>query len=178
MIKVSLISKPVLYGTFLLMHTLLSAEEIGFVEYVNVVSTEPVYENVISNVPHQECFDKQVPVTYRHQAAQSSHANAGALIGGVTGGLIGKQVSHGDPAAMIGGAVLGTLVGHNAARSEPEDYQTTQYETRRHCTTHYTQRSERRFIGYEHIAYYKGRKIVKYSDEKLSSIPVSVTISY
>lgn len=170
--------KKELLMTLLFTSSLLFAEQVSYVEYVNVTSSKPVYENVVSRVPHQECFDEQVPVTYTQRAPQQSTSNAGALIGGVTGGFIGKQVSRGDAAATIGGAIIGTLVGSNAGRTEQRYQQSTHYETRRQCTTRYSERSERRFMGYKNIAYYKGQKIVKYSDEKLSSLPVTVTVSY
>lgn len=164
--------------TVLITFSSLFAEDVSYVEYVHVTHSEPIYENVITREPYQECYDEQVPVTYSYTREVDSGLNAGALVGGVSGGFIGKQISRGDPAATIGGAILGTIVGQNAAKTQPQTEYQTRYETRRKCTTHYTERSERRFMGYRNTAYYKGREITKMSGEKLSTIPVTVTVRY
>ncbi len=171
--------KKIAIVSLILATPLLFAQQISYVEYVNVRSSKPTYENVITRVPHQECYDEQVPVTYNQRVPnRNSGLNAGALLGGASGGFIGKQISHGDPVATIGGAIIGTLVGQNAARVDDRVYQSTRYERRRNCTTRYSERSERRFMGYKNVARYKGREIVKYSDQKLSTFPVTVTVSY
>jgi len=156
----------------------LHAEQTSFTEYAQVVSSTPSYENVITRVPHQECYDEQVPVTYYDGGYRND--SGAAIVGGVIGGVLGHQIGggHGKDAATIGGAILGTFVGQNAAQANQRVYQSSNYETRRRCTTKYTERTERKFMGYKNVAYYKGHKIVKYSDRALSSIPVTVTISY
>ncbi len=155
---------------------LLQAGEIQYTEYVKVVSSEPAYEEVTEQVPYQECWDEQVPV---QEYRRSGDRTAGALIGGAAGGLLGHQISKGSgkDVATIGGAILGTLVGSNLAEQNG-GYASTRYVTRRRCTTKYRTHTEQRSMGYKNVGYYKGRKIVTYSDHRLRRIPVTVTISY
>ncbi len=172
--------KKTVIASLVLATTLLNAEQMSYVEHVNVSHSSPSYENVITRVPHQECFDEQVPVSYQNGGYQQNDTGA-AIVGGIIGGVLGHQIGggRGKDIATAGGAILGTFVGQNAARSNRQTYQSTSsYETRRNCKTKYTERNERKFMGYKNVAHYKGRKIVKYSDRKLSTIPITVTISY
>ena len=157
--------------------TLLQAETVQFTEYVTVRSSTPEYQTTQQRVPYQECYDEQVPV----QGAYSNNDNvAGSIIGGAIGGVLGHQVGEGrgNDAATIGGAILGTIVGGNTIGSN-QGYSQPQYQTRRKCVTKYREGvRQRTFVGYKNVAYYKGKKIVKYSNEKLTSIPITVTIDY
>jgi len=174
--------------------TLLFAESIQYTTYVKVVKSFPEYETVFEKIPVETCWTERVPVTY-YESYQEPAAyrrpqgdtTAGAIIGGVAGGVLGHQIGkgRGKDVATVAGAVLGTLAGENLARQNSATYQTrpqhvarTRYENRRRCTTRYEEKKVRNFIGYKNIGYYKGRKIVKYSDRRLKRIPVTVTISY
>ncbi len=168
----------------------LGAESLTYTEYVSVQSSTPEYQQSNSRVPYQECYNRRVPVS-----SYSSHSNnynqqqatSSAIVGGALGGVIGHQFGsgRGKDAATIGGAILGTLVAGNAARDQynsnynPQYAQSSQYQTKRECVTKYRYQSQQRvFVGYKNVAYYKGRKIVKYSERRLSSIPIRVTIDY
>jgi uncharacterized protein YcfJ len=164
--------------------TFLQAETMQFTEYVAVSSTTPQYETVSQSIPYQECTNVQVPVQQVSQ--RTYHDNvAGSVIGGAIGGILGHQVGRGKgkDAATIGGAILGTIVGGNTIGANHRDYQPAyqpiSYERRQNCTTRYRQtQAHRELTGYENVAYYKGKRIVKYSNQRLSSIPVTVTIDY
>jgi uncharacterized protein YcfJ len=167
--------------TAMTLATLMSAEQTSYTEYAHVSSSTPTYENVTTRTPYQECYDRQVPVASAYDSGYYQDDSRAAIMGGVIGGVLGHQIGggHGKDAATIGGAILGSFIGQNAARQKQRVYSaTTSYQTQRECSTRYTQQSERRFTGYKNVAYYKGRKIVKYSDRKLSSIPITVTLSY
>ena len=167
--------------TAMTLATLATAEDMSYTEYAHVSSSTPTYENVTTRTPHQECYDRQVPVTSAYNSGYQDDAGA-AIMGGVIGGVLGHQVGggRGKDVATIGGAILGTIIGQNSARRQNQTrYQaTTSYQTQRECSTRYTEQSQRSFTGYKNVAYFKGRKIVKYSDTRLSSIPVTVTLSY
>ncbi len=168
----------------------LGAESITYSEYVSVQSSTPEYQQSNNRVPYQECYNKRVPATsynnysnrYNQQQTTSS-----AIVGGALGGVIGHQFGsgRGKDAATIGGAILGSIVAGNAARDQYNNNyssqynQSPQYQTKRECVTKYRYQSQQRtFVGYKNIAYYKGRKIIKYSEHRLSSIPITVTIDY
>ncbi len=163
------------------------AESIQYTTWVKVQKSLPEYETVLEREPYQECWTQRVPVT-TYDAPQSSYregdTTAAGIIGGVAGGILGHQIvhsRHAKGAATIGGAILGTLAGQNMARRqqyrEPARAH-VHYESRRECTTRYEEKQTREFRGYKNIAWYKGRKIVKYSDHPMKKIPLTVTISY
>ena len=171
----------------------LYAESIQYTSYVTVTKSIPEYESVIERTPIEECWTERVPVTYyeSYDAPRSSYqqndTTAGAIIGGVTGGVLGHQIGkgRGKDVATVAGAVLGTLAGQNMAQGnrqsayqEPRRVARIRYENKRRCTTRYKEKRVRQFSGYRNIGYYKGKKIVKYSDRRLKKIPVTVTITY
>jgi len=175
--------KKIIISSLILASTILNAQESSFVEYVRVTNSTPSYENITTQTPHNECYDERVPVSYYDNSYSNYSTNDGAsaILGGVIGGILGHQIGggRGKDIATAGGAIIGTFIGQNAARvSYPTSQAVSSYETRRRCNTTYRQSSERRFVGYKNVAYYKGKKIVKYSDTRLSTIPVTVTISY
>jgi len=158
-------------------------------QYVKVKKSKPKYENVIRRTPYQECWDERVPVKrypHRRHRRYGHRDGFGTLIGGVAGGILGNQVGRGRgrTVATIGGALIGSLVGNNLSRNNYNDnyndnsYSYTTYETKRRCTTHYNERRERKFVGYKNIGFFKGHKIVKFSQNRLNYIPVTTTVNY
>lgn len=172
--------KKIVITSLVLATTSLFAGQTSYTEYVQVTKSTPTYERVSTRTPYQECYDERVPVTSYSDNSGNSLTGSG-IVGGIVGGVIGHQIGggHGKDIATAGGAILGTLVGQNAARSDARSYTSTRYEIRRRCETRYTtSASERRFTGYKNVAYYKGRKIVKFSNRQLSSFPVTVTVNF
>ena len=163
--------------SLLALASLLNAETLQFTEYLSVNSSTPEYQTTQQRVPYQECYDEQVPVGRANSGANNV---GGSILGGAIGGVIGHQIGagKGNDIATVGGAILGTIVGGNTIGANQQPIQ-PQYQTRKNCVTKYRQsRSQRQFVGYKNVAYYKGKKIVKYSNEKLTSIPITVTIDY
>jgi uncharacterized protein YcfJ len=177
--KLKLLS--MLFATALLQ---VEAETLQFTEYVSVHSSTPEYQTTQQRIPYEECYNEQIPINSTYDSGINNGGNvAGSIIGGAIGGVLGHQIGKGkgNDAATIGGAILGTIVGSNTLGRPNQVYTAPQprYQTRRKCITKYREGPrERTFIGYKNVAYYKGKKIVKYSNEKLTSIPVTVTIDY
>jgi uncharacterized protein YcfJ len=170
-----------------LLATSLFAESYSWTEYVRVTSSKPQYERISQRVPYQECYDKRVEVNraYDRRGAVRDHDRVvGSILGGAIGGAIGHQIGKGkgNDIATVGGAILGTIVGGEAFDGENDRVYGAyepRYETKRECVTRYRDSGVRnRLIGYKNIAYYKGKRIEKFSDRKLSTIPITVTISY
>ena len=151
-------------------------------KYVKVTKSKPKYENIIRRTPYEECWDERVPVRRDRHRRYGRHDGFGTLIGGVAGGILGHQVGRGRgrTIATIGGALIGSLVGNNLSRRNYNDnsYSYTTYETRRRCTTHYNEKRERKFVGYKNIGFFRGHKIVRFSQRRLNYIPVTITESY
>ena len=141
------------------------------IEYVPVSRSEPVYSNIIKNIPHEVCQDQQVAV--EQQSGGSSPM--GAIVGGIIGGVLGHQIGRGSGkvAATIGGAAVGTMIGQNSSR----DTRTT-YQTIRRCVVQYETKSENVLTGYINYAKYRGQDIAKMSDEPLKEIKVINSFSF
>jgi len=171
---------------FLMAGGMLHAGMFEYTVYAKVKKSIPEYERIIQQEPYEECWTEHVPVTYYDEGRseyRQGDPTAGAVIGGVAGGILGHQLIHGKSrdAATIGGAILGTLVGQNAVRggeARPATRAHTRYESRRHCTTRYREQTVREVRRYKNIAWYRGKKIVKYSDRPLKRIPLHITVSY
>ena len=105
-----------------------------------VLSSTPVVSQV--GVPRQVCTNNSVPV-------QSQKSGAGALMGGLAGGAIGKAVGGGGGRAaatvlgIFGGAILGDRI---------EGGGQTQYQTVQNCTsqTFYENRTTSYNVVYEY----------------------------
>ncbi|WP_333805129.1 glycine zipper 2TM domain-containing protein [Sulfurospirillum sp.] len=174
--------KKIFYAPLLLLGPLLYAESMSFQEEVRVITSKPEYRMVTSRVPYQECWDEQIETHYA-PAPQSNDGSGvvGGVLGGVAGGVLGHQIGsgRGNTAATVGGAIVGTLVGKNLA--EQNSYSPPPpptYRTERRCTTRYEEKSAEKFMGYRNTATYKNQSIVKYSDQPLEFIHITVTVNY
>lgn len=155
----------------------LQANSFTITDEVRVSSSSPVYKTITKRVPYQECWDESVPVQSR--GGYTDDYPIGTIIGGVAGGVIGHQVGkgRGKDLATVGGAIIGSIVGHNMSKNQRRDSYTT-YETRQRCVTRYSENEEEKFIGYKNIGYYKGKRITKISNRRLSYIPINIKVNY
>lgn len=154
----------------------LQANSFTITDEARVTSSTPVYKTIIKKVPYQECWDESVPV--RRSGRYTEDFPFGTIIGGVAGGVLGNQVGggRGKDLATVGGAIIGSIVGHNMSRGNSQNYDT--YETRQRCVTKYSQSEEEKFIGYKNIAHYKGKRITKITKRRLSYIPITIQVRY
>lgn len=122
--------------------------------YAKVVRAEPVYRHVHVRQPREVCHEEPVTerVVYRAQPDPGA-----VLFGAVIGGVIGHQFGggHGRDAATAAGAVLGAQ--HAAAHSYQgrRVVERTAYETT--CRTVREVRHERILDGYDVTYRYRGR---------------------
>lgn len=123
-------------------------------DYARVVDVDPIYRGVRVRHPREVCTEE--PVTER--VVHRGHPNPGAvLLGAVVGGVIGHQFGggHGQDVATAAGAVIGA--NHAANRSSHGSHVTerTVYETR--CETVRETRHVSRIDGYDVTYRYNGR---------------------
>lgn len=126
-------------------------------DMAQVISVKPHY--VEKNVAYRSCR----AVAHTEVTAPPPPSGAGALIGGLAGGVAASNIGHGDgkTAATIGGALLGALAG-NAVEGGLQQPQTqTVYAPE--CVTKYTKKSVR--SGYEVTYIYKGQQGVTVMDK-------------
>ncbi len=118
--------------------------------WADVLRVDPVYDNVASTRPREECYDADVNRRYDTRG----NNGAGTVIGAIVGGALGNQVGKGDgrKAATVAGALIGGAIGNDQARRDDRYYTDTQ--TR--CRTVNERYSERRIIGYDVQYRYRG----------------------
>lgn len=97
-------------------------------------------KTIVREVPVTErrCNDVRVPI-YSNVQVQGD-PGAGALMGMIVGGLLGKGVT-GDDGGAAAGAVMGGIIGANEAKPRTEQ-QVVGYETKQSCGDYTAIRSE------------------------------------
>jgi len=122
-----------------------AAQAQTFIDQARVLRSEPVYDRVSS----QECRNVRVE---REQYTEGGNGAAGALLGGIAGGLIGHEMGGGRGktattiVGTIGGALVGRSLGEQGVASGPS--------TRREC--HPAYRDE--VTGYNVTYEYHGQR--------------------
>jgi uncharacterized protein YcfJ len=126
----------------------------GIWAYARVVSVEPVYREVRVRAPRQVC--EEVPVVERTRYRGGPDPGA-VLFGAVLGGVIGHQFGsgRGNDAATAVGAIMGA---NNAAASTYRDGRVVEREViETRCETVSAARYEDRLEGYDVAYRYQGR---------------------
>lgn len=154
--------------------TIVQANEVGFseTEYVKVFKSTPIYSDVRRRIPHEVCEEVMIKTNDK----TSNNGTAGAIVGGIIGGVLGHQIGGGSgkTAATIGGATIGTLIGHNAAAEDS----IAQYEKVRRCSTQYEYVTEKIITGYTNYVHFKGKDIAKVTSEPIKEIKITHEYSF
>lgn len=109
-----------------------------------VVSVDPVVRTVTEKIPHETCWDERVRVERRGGQHAAAPSVVGAIIGGVTGGAIGRNSRH-QPIIAGAGALLGAAIGHDSSHSSGVRHQ---YVTQQRCEIDYELRDKEQITGY------------------------------
>lgn len=120
------------------------------VAWADVLRVDPVYDNVVSTRPREECTETAVEQRYDTRGNNA----AGTVIGAIVGGALGNQVGKGDgrKAATVAGALIGGAIGNDQARRDDRYY----VEPQAQCRTVNERYSERRIVGYDVQYRYRG----------------------
>ncbi len=123
-----------------------------YVDRARVISAAPEYERV--NIPRQECYDEYEPRDRYN--APSEHSYGGAVVGGITGAIVGNQIGkgHGREAATAVGAVAGAIVGDKIQNRDYRDDREPRLARR--CRD--VPEVESRLTGYRVVYEYDGRR--------------------
>lgn len=130
-------------------------------DYAKVVRAEPVYRTIRTRAPREVCTEE--PVTER--VVHRGHADPGAvLFGAMVGGVIGHQFGggHGRDAATAAGAVIGASHAANHTYRDGRVTERTVYETRCETVRHVSH--DRVLEGYDVTYKYRGRLYHTFSE--------------
>lgn len=158
-----------------------------FTEYAPVIDVQPIYQEVRTRTPRQECWteEQRVLVGYedvirygdhRSDERQTQNSTGNAIVGGLIGGVIGNQLGRGHSSnsrtgATVAGAIIGGAIGNEATGSvsrhrreeRPRQVESRPiYETRpvERCNRVVASHSERQLQYYNVTYRYKGREFV------------------
>lgn len=132
-----------------------------------VLSARPIYSNVRSREPREECWDERVVYRDEYQGNYSRSNRGvdrtiGTVLGGVIGGALGHQFSEGsgNKIATAIGVVVGAEIGRNGIndgyeRSDRGSREQVRYEPR--CRTINEARYQQRMQGYDVTYRYRGQ---------------------
>ena len=133
----------------------LSAWAGGQITEVPVISSYPVYQTVVREVPREQCHIEQV--ARRHSGHKSATpAIVGTIIGGALGNAVGSKKKNKQVGAVVGG-VLGYSIGRDIGRRGAERQAAYGYEDREVCSTIYERVEEERLNGYDVSYAYAGK---------------------
>jgi len=140
--------------------TQLSAESMHF-GWADVLRVDPVYAEVATTVPQQECYEEQVEPPPPPAADVDSAKRTGAtLLGAIIGGIVGNRFGKGDgrKATTAAGVIAGGVVGNNLAATDDDDRANAdgRYPTRRRCRAIDNNVTQRQIVAYDVEYRYRG----------------------
>ena len=143
----------------------------GVVKQVN-----PVYKTVSQQIPTQTCNTVDVPV-YGNGGSQGSSVFGldleGAIIGGVIGNNVTKNVDNGGAV----GAVIGGILG---SQQKQKNQQIVGYRQEQRCATSYTTQQQQVFSHNDIVVDVEGLTVsartARQDVQVGSSIPVTMTL--
>lgn len=140
-------------------------EGVSYSTGARVVSSVPIRQAVTS-APRQECWTE-------YSDGSGGNQTAGAVIGGIAGGLIGHQIGsgRGNTAATIAGTVGGALAGNELGRRNNSDPRAVE-----RCRT--VSDYEDRVTGYDVVYRFQGREFTaRLPYDPGAELPVNVTVT-
>lgn len=105
-----------------------------------ITDTQPIYKTRTQSIPTQKCWTEDVPVY--GQSSENQFSVPGAIIGGIIGNNVTKNLPDGGTA----GAIIGGLFGN---KLQNDSQHITGYRTVKKCATHYDTKSEEYLAGYK-----------------------------
>jgi len=141
-----------------------------------VKSVNPVFQTVSQQIPTQSCNTVDVPV-YGNSGSQGSSVFGldleGAIIGGVIGNNVTKNVDNGGAV----GALLGGMIGSDRKRN---NQQIVGYRQEQRCSTSYTTQQQQVFSHNDIVVDVEGLTVsartARQDVQVGSSIPVTMTL--
>ena len=105
-----------------------------------ITDSQPIYKTRTTSNPTQKCWNEDVPIY--GQSQNDGFSVPGAIIGGIIGNNVTKDLPDGGTAGAIIGGLFGNKLGNN-------NQQITGYRTVKKCSTSYDTSSEQYLAGYK-----------------------------
>jgi uncharacterized protein YcfJ len=139
-------------------------------DYGQVISARPIYKRTVIEVPQESCHRE----TIAHEGhRRGGNSFAGTVVGGLVGGAIGHNLSHGRGGATAVGGLIGAAIGNDLSRGE----RVVSYRDQEVCGTHYRTEYENRLVGYDVSYRYNGRTYqTRTNNHPGDRIPVAVDV--
>ncbi|MDC0932288.1 glycine zipper 2TM domain-containing protein [Arcobacteraceae bacterium] len=153
-------------------------------EYVNVISSNPIYKTVNIRVPYEEVISKEytrkVPCGHNYEREDRNSIGLDTIVGMGLGVAVGNQFGKGEgrKVAKVVGALLGAGIANNHRGSSYQTQYCNETGYRDEVITRYDYRSERKLQGYENVFRYKGQKYTKITNRPQKRIKVKTSISF
>jgi len=109
-----------------------------------ITDTQPVYKTRTTSIPTQKCWTEDVPIYGNSRQQNGGISLPGAIIGGIIGNNITKDLPDGGAA----GAIIGGLFGNKLMGDQNNQQQITGYRTVEKCSTQYDTQTEEYLAGY------------------------------
>ena len=154
------------------------------VQYVDVISSSPVYRTVNVRVPYEEVISKaytvRVPCGNTYTQQDTNSIGLDTIIGMGLGIAAGNQIGKGNgrTVAKIAGGLLGAGIANN--NRDPK-YQTTYCNETRYkdeVVTKYDYVEEEKLQGYDNTFMYNGIKYTKRTKRPRKTIKITTSISF
>ena len=105
-----------------------------------ITDSQPIYKTRTISNPTQKCWNEDVPIY--GQTQNDGFSVPGAIIGGIIGNNVTKNLPDGGTAGAIIGGLFGNKMGNN-------NQQITGYRTVKKCSTSYDTSTEEYLAGYK-----------------------------
>jgi len=150
------------------------ADRQSTVVQAQVVSADPIIEQLTERIPHEICRNERVRVERRGGSDSATPTILGAVVGGALGGALGNH--SGAQGVITGaGALLGASVGRDISRQNRTEQ--VRYVNEEVCNVEYELRDREEVTGYR-VSYRIGDTIYQTrTDSKPgATLPVRIDI--
>jgi uncharacterized protein YcfJ len=174
-ISAAMTQQKTLLALILALFPALSAWAGGQIIDVPVISSYPVYQTVVREVPREQCHIEQVVRSHSGRGS-ATPAIVGTIIGGALGNAVGSKKKNKQVGAVVGG-ILGYSIGRDVGRRSAEKHTSHGYEDQEVCSTVYERVEEERLNGYDVSYAYAGQTYkTRMSSDPGSTIRVRVQV--
>ncbi len=162
----------------------LSASPTSSTQYVDVISSEPIYKTINVRVPYEEVVSKsytvKVPCGQSYSEQNQNSIGIDTIIGAGLGVALGHQVGKGSgkTAAKVLGGLLGAGIanGNRAGQYQTNYCNETRY--RDEVVTRYDYVTEKKIQGYLNKFIFNGVEHTKRTNRPQKVIKIRTTISF